>query len=91
LNEVDGTAKTLGLGWTHLAFEFQSGGGPFAGFEFTGLGNPNNGYAADVVVDNFSISTTVPGPSTWAMMILGFAGIGFMAYRRKAKPVLMVA
>jgi hypothetical protein len=26
---------------------------------------------------------TVPEPSTWAMMILGFAGVGFMAYRRK--------
>jgi hypothetical protein len=25
----------------------------------------------------------VPEPSTWAMMILGFFGIGFMAYRRK--------
>jgi hypothetical protein len=25
----------------------------------------------------------VPEPSTWAMMILGFAGIGFVAYRRK--------
>jgi hypothetical protein len=31
----------------------------------------------------------VPEPSTWAMMILGFAGIGFMAYRRKFKPALM--
>jgi hypothetical protein len=31
----------------------------------------------------------VPEPSTWAMMILGFAGIGFMAYRRKLKPALM--
>ena len=31
----------------------------------------------------------VPEPSTWAMMILGFAGIGFMAYRRKSKPALM--
>ena len=25
----------------------------------------------------------VPEPSTWAMMLLGFAGVGFMAYRRK--------
>ena len=33
----------------------------------------------------------VPEPSTWAMMILGFAGIGFMAYRRKSKPASMVA
>jgi PEP-CTERM motif len=27
----------------------------------------------------------VPEPSTWAMMILGFAGIGAMAYRRSRK------
>ena len=33
----------------------------------------------------------VPEPSTWAMMILGFAGIGFMAYRRKSTPALMAA
>jgi hypothetical protein len=26
----------------------------------------------------------VPESSTWAMMILGFAGVGFMAYRRHA-------
>ena len=25
----------------------------------------------------------VPEPSTWAMIILGFAGVGFMAYRRR--------
>jgi hypothetical protein len=33
----------------------------------------------------------VPEPSTWAMMILGFAGVGFMAYRRKSKSALMAA
>jgi PEP-CTERM motif len=33
----------------------------------------------------------VPEPSTWAMMILGFAGVGFMAYRRKSKPAFMAA
>ena len=32
-----------------------------------------------------------PEPSTWAMMLLGFAGIGFIAYRRKSKPALMAA
>jgi PEP-CTERM motif len=30
--------------------------------------------------------SAVPEPSTWGMMILGFMGVGFMAYRRKAKP-----
>jgi hypothetical protein len=29
------------------------------------------------------VVTAVPEPSTWAMMILGFVGLGFMAYRRK--------
>jgi hypothetical protein len=33
----------------------------------------------------------VPEPSTWAMMILGFAGIGFTAYRRKNKMVRCLA
>jgi hypothetical protein len=30
----------------------------------------------------------VPEPSTWAMMILGFFGVGFMAYRRKGQVTL---
>jgi len=31
----------------------------------------------------------VPEPSTWATMMLGFGGIGFMAYLRKSKPALI--
>jgi hypothetical protein len=37
------------------------------------------------------VQTAVPEPSTWAMLLLGFAGVGFMAYRRKSKPALMAA
>jgi hypothetical protein len=34
----------------------------------------------------------VPEPSTWAMMILGFAGIGFMTYRRsRNRPMALTA
>jgi hypothetical protein len=29
------------------------------------------------------VQGAVPEPSTWAMMILGFAGVGYMAYRRR--------
>ena len=29
-----------------------------------------------------SVSPAVPEPSTWAMMALGFAGLGFVGYRR---------
>jgi hypothetical protein len=38
-----------------------------------------------------SVTAAVPEPSTWAMMMLGFASLGFMAYRRKSKPALMTA
>jgi PEP-CTERM motif len=34
------------------------------------------------LLDNVVLAA-VPEPSTWAMMILGFAGVGFMAYRRR--------
>jgi outer membrane lipase/esterase len=46
--------------------------------------------AHQVIADAF-IAQAVPEGSTWAMMILGFAGVGFMAYRRKSKPALMGA
>jgi probable HAF family extracellular repeat protein len=59
---------------------------------------PNYGFLACTAApcDLSPISITppvsgVPEPSTWAMMILGFAGIGFMAYRRKSKPAFMAA
>jgi hypothetical protein len=48
-----------------------------------------SGSATNTVgFDNFTFGeltavNAVPEPSTWAMMILGFAGLGFMAYRRK--------
>jgi PEP-CTERM motif len=38
-----------------------------------------------------TLTAAVPEPSTWAMMLLGFAGLGLMAYRRKSKPALMAA
>ena len=40
----------------------------------------------DFAIDNVTFNqplTAVPEPSTWALMILGFAGVGFMAYRRR--------
>jgi hypothetical protein len=36
-----------------------------------------------------SITEAVPEPSTWAMMILGFAGIGVMTYRRRKSAMLV--
>jgi hypothetical protein len=39
-----------------------------------------------------SFTAAVPEPSTWALMILGFCGVGFMAYRRKGnRPLVRLA
>jgi hypothetical protein len=37
------------------------------------------------------VVAAVPEPATWAMIILGFAGVGFMAYRRKQNGSVFVA
>jgi len=42
------------------------------------FGAPEFAYVGNVT---YSIEA-VPEPSTWAMMILGFAGVGYMTYRR---------
>ena len=46
---------------------------------------------ASPIIDNVTISTNVPEPSTWAMMILGFMGVGFVAYRRKNQLAFRIA
>src|SRR5207248_5821720 len=44
-----------------------------------------SGLANTGPVGGLTISTAVPEPSTWAMMILGFVGVGFLAYRRRGQ------
>ena len=54
------------------------------GTDIVGTGTFNMAFSLEGV-------NAVPEPATWTMMILGFASIGFMAYRRKARPALMAA
>jgi hypothetical protein len=35
--------------------------------------------------------SSVPEPSTWAMMVLGFVGLGFVAFRRSHKTMVAIA
>lgn len=35
--------------------------------------------------------TAVPEPSTWAMMLLGFGGLGFLAHRRRSQASALTA
>jgi hypothetical protein len=60
-----------------------------------GTDDYGNWYNCDNVTGSATldgvITAAVPEPSTWAMMVLGFFGIGFMAYRRRDKVDFRVA
>ena len=65
---------------------------PSAGFyEFRALVDNvgNAGGQSTLRIDG--IASAVPEPSTWAMMILGFAVLGFTAYRRNRKQAVNLA
>jgi hypothetical protein len=49
-----------------------------------------SGSGSAFLHDNTQIGPAVPEPSTWAMMLLGFAGLGFLAYRRQEKTVPLI-
>jgi hypothetical protein len=59
----------------------------------TDTNNPyGGGHYQDFVTGGGGFLTgSVPEPSTWAMMILGFAGIGTMAYRRRRQATVSAA
>jgi hypothetical protein len=79
-----------------ISFSLSDNGGltTFSDLSTNGDTTSTGGNGIDVLTyaqAGLPIAGGVPEPSTWAMMILGFAGVGFMAYRRKSKPALMAA
>lgn len=56
----------------------------FTLFSSTDFGN-NDPIIDGALFEQIAAAPAVPEPSTWAMMFLGFAGLGFMAYRRSRK------
>ena len=55
----------------------------------TSLLNQGDTEALTGTVSN--VVAAVPEPSTWAMMMLGFAGVGYMAYRRRKQAIALTA
>jgi choice-of-anchor C domain-containing protein len=64
------------MGWTLHSFDFIASG-PTSTLSFVST----TGTAYGAALDNVSV-TAVPEASTWAMMILGFLGLGFFGYRK---------
>jgi PEP-CTERM motif len=75
--DTDGISVSTTLGDFHIF----SDGSPFSKGTVSGNDIFETGPCG-FGVGTLAVSA-VPEPSTWAMMLLGFAGVGFMAYRRK--------
>jgi hypothetical protein len=84
--DIYGLMFTVG---TSTAIDLFSNGVGFAppGLEF-GAVIANHDTLLDTV-SNIALST--PEPSTWAMMVLGFAGLGFAGHRKARKTAALAA
>lgn len=60
-----------------------SGGAAFFGWVGPGVTSFEVSSSVDFAIGDHFVSSGVPEPSTWAMMLVGFAGLSFAAYRRK--------
>lgn len=77
----------LGSTFTSYSLNFiAQGTNSYVAFNAVGFGTGS----VDPVLDNVAV-TAVPEPSTWAMMILGFLGVGFLAHRRKSSRPIRLA
>ena len=87
-------AKGFGAGDTHffmfVTYDTNSNDGSYL------IGRGFNAHQSEISVigvNNWQgitgrMTPAVPEPSTWAMMILGFGGVGYMTYRRRKTAAL---
>ena len=80
VNSNSGAGASLTGGWQQYTFDWYSGANTTATLSLTDT-NTSGGFN-DFVLTDISMSGGVPEPSTWAMMMLGFMGLGLTAYRR---------
>lgn len=80
-NSASLIASNIGAGDFRLTFSGDSG------LDMSGMANP-----ASVVTGNFTFYVqAVPEPATWALMLLGFAGVGVAMRRRRTTALAQVA
>jgi hypothetical protein len=77
---------TSGSGGVFISFDSAPQTFTYDGGTFTlSVNNISVTANNDIGVSGTILVDAVPEPSTWAMMILGFMGVGFMAYRNKGR------
>jgi hypothetical protein len=84
--DYGGISFTNANGVSYNITDFPSGSGNFINISTLDSGGDGCcGVAVDMTV------APVPEPSTWAMMIIGFLGLGWLAYRRRTDAAVRFA
>jgi hypothetical protein len=71
--------------WPAIGVEALAGSNEFIKTVTVSTNLPGGFVSVRQIDFGFALAPAVPEASTWAMMILGFMGVGFMAYRRKSQ------
>ena len=77
-NVLSTESVNYGAGWTAKSLTFTTAGNTTLSFS----GQTN--YDATAFIDKVSVTTAVPEPETYAMLMAGLGLLGFIARRRKA-------
>ena len=89
-NETHSTAVISNVshgfsGWVHQTFTFTAASASEV-LSFLAVGTPA-GVPPFALLDGVTLAAAVPEPSSWALMLGGFAVVGFIARRRRSDPV----
>jgi hypothetical protein len=86
--KISGNGNKLDITWLDNTDAFTYNGGTFTLM----VQDLTISQGANVpIIGTLTAVSAVPEASTWAMMILGFMGVGFMAYRRSGHGQLRLA
>ncbi len=87
-NFTVGAANTkTNMGWQSMSYMFTAGPGTVTNIAFAS--DEYNPYGP--ALDNVGISSAVPEPTTWALMILGFGAAGGMIRVSRRRQALLLA
>lgn len=80
---VDGFDGIFGISSSYVSNSSFSGSGSINNATLASLGLTTGTYTYLVGQNVVTVNVGVPEPATWAMMLLGFAGIGFAVRRER--------
>ena len=75
---VTGSDSRTNMGWTAFSYKFSATGSSTTLAFASATGTPFG-----PALDNVSVSTAVPEPASWALMLVGFGGLGAVMRRQR--------